>query len=269
MTTTTPLLRVADIRAIEQRELARLPAGTLMQRAGAAAADIALHLLASISLDTTVVVLAGPGNNGGDALEVATVLLQAGRKVTVWQIAEIDPAAHDASAALARAQQAGVRFTATAPAPPWGLLIDGLFGIGLTRPLVDHFAEAVVLVNQFDGPVLALDVPSGLDADTGAKVGGPYAAAIRATHTVTFIADKPGLHTAAGADLAGTVTVAALGLEVAADALLGLNHPTLFASAAKPRPRDSNKGSFGEVSVIGGADGMIGAVLLAARAALF
>ena len=269
MSPATPLLRVADIRTVEHRELTRLPVGTLMQRAGAAATAIALELLAAIRPDAMVVVLVGPGNNGGDALEVATALLQAGRKVTVWQIAELDPAARDAVSALARARQAGVMFAATAPAPTWGLVIDGLFGIGLTRPLVDHFAEAVALVNQFDGPVLALDVPSGLDADTGAKVGGAHAAAIRATHTVTFIADKPGLHTAAGADLAGTVTVAALGLVAAADPLLSLNHAALFASAAQPRPRDSNKGSFGEVSVIGGADGMIGAVLLAARAALF
>jgi hydroxyethylthiazole kinase-like uncharacterized protein yjeF len=116
-------------------------------------------------------------------------------------------------------------------------------------------------------PVLALDLPSGLDADTGSIHG----IAVRATRTVTFIADKPGLHTRHGADLAGTVTVAALELrpEIAPGPDAGaLLRRADFAAALRPRARDTHKGSYGTLGIIGGADGMTGAALLAGRAAL-
>ncbi len=251
-----PLYSVAQVRAIEHAAMAQLPPGTLMQRAGAAAAAWALELITEIK---PVLVLAGPGNNGGDALEVAANLRDAGVDVSVLHIAGTQPSA-GAAAALERCQMDGVTFVTTIPEQAWALVVDGLFGIGLTRPLT-------VALPAFTCPVLALDVPSGLDADTGTVVAG----AVHATHTITFIGDKPGLHTGDGRDYAGIVRVASLDIDPALfpvpDAML-VNRASFGAHLARRRA-NSHKGTFGDVAILGGADGMAGAAFLAARAALF
>ncbi|PJC98238.1 bifunctional ADP-dependent NAD(P)H-hydrate dehydratase/NAD(P)H-hydrate epimerase [Janthinobacterium sp. BJB1] len=275
----TPLYTIADIRAIEQAAAQALPQGALMQRAGQAAASTALKLLhgqedRASAGHMRALVLAGPGDNGGDALEAAAHLAGSGIEVLVW----LAPAAHATSpereVALSRARNSAARCmeaaTSTAAAAvaaaPWNLVIDGLFGIGATRPLDGECRDMAQLVNKLDCPVLALDVPSGLHADTGAVDG----VAIRATHTLTFIGDKPGLHTAHGRDHAGEVEVAALAIDPAllpeARAQLGGLH--LFARHLLPRRQNTHKGSYGSVAVIGGAQGMAGAPILAARAAL-
>jgi hydroxyethylthiazole kinase-like uncharacterized protein yjeF len=142
-------------------------------------------------------------------------------------------------------------------------VVDGLFGIGLQRPIGGEIALLVEQVNRFRGPVLALDVPSGLDADTGVVQG----IAVRATHTATFIAAKPGLYTLDGPDHCGEISVHSLGIAARAGdgALLGRDD---FSTALRPRPRNSHKGSHGSLAVIGGASGMTGAALLTARAGL-
>ena len=147
------------------------------------------------------------------------------------------------------------------------LVIDGMFGIGLTRPLGQPYATWVAAVNAAAVPVLALDLPSGLDADTGSVHG----CAVRASRTITFIADKPGLHTRHGPDHAGRISLAALELRLAqqpgADvgALLQVSD---FSACLVPRLRNSHKGTYGSVGIVGGAAGMAGAALLAGRAAL-
>ena len=263
----TLLLRGAAIRAIEQ---AALDAGApLMQRAGLVAAGTAASMLRDARrLPARVLVLAGPGNNGGDAFEAATHLRAAGREVHLCCVA--DPAALPADAARACAAWiAGGGTLAHALPDPRGfdLVIDGLFGIGMSRPLAAPYAHWIEAVNAAAAPVLSLDVPSGLDADTGTVHG----IAMRALRTLTFIADKPGLHTAAGPDHAGAIEVAALDLRVAppAGAAVGaLLSRADFAACLAPRSRDSHKGSHGSVGVVGGGPGMTGAALLAARAAL-
>ena len=265
-----PLYTIAMLHAIEQAAQATLPAGTLMQRAGAAAATLALRLLGEAAANATVLVLAGPGNNGGDALETAAQLSTCGAQVRIFLLGAPDRLPPDACAALQRARASAAVFIDALPAQRWSLVIDGLFGIGLTRAL-DGTARALVeAVNQLECPLLALDIPSGLNADTG-NVVGAHGIAIHASHTVTFIGDKPGLHTAAGRDHAGQVAVARLGLDSTqfAESPLQLGSVGLFNNAARARAHDTNKGSYGKVSVIGGAEGMTGAVLLAARAALF
>ena len=147
-------------------------------------------------------------------------------------------------------------------------MIDGLFGIGLVRPVEGPAQTLISFINTLPCPVLAIDVASGLDADTGCVIGAD-GIAVHASVTVTCIANKPGLHTASGRDFSGAVEVAELGID---RALFGspaaeLNAPVLFAQAAKKRPHASHKGSFGDLSVIGGASGMAGAVILAARMA--
>lgn len=270
------LYTVAEIRRIEQAALATLPAGALMQRAGAAATQLAQELLGTRT-HARVLVLSGPGNNGGDALEVAASLAAANAHVTVTLFADAARLPPDARTALARAQSGTAGFADPAKADamealrsqPWDLVIDGLFGIGLARPLAGAMRAMAEYVNELPCPVLALDVPSGLDADTG-DIVGPDGITVRASHTISFIADKPGLHTAHGRDHAGKVSIAALDIDRALfpPAQACLNGLRMFAGALSPRAQNSHKGSYGDVAVLGGAHGMQGAPLLGARAAL-
>jgi hydroxyethylthiazole kinase-like uncharacterized protein yjeF len=232
-----PIYLTADIRRIEQAAGNVTP--PLMQRAGAAAAEIAAKLVSG----KDVLVLAGPGNNGGDAAIAAELLRQRFFRVAVVKRPE----------ELAEGKH-------------WGLVIDGLFGIGLARPIEGEYAKLVEYANRQSCPVLALDVPSGIHSDSGRVLG----CAVRASHTITFIALKPGLLTLDGPDHCGEVTVADLGLDL--HALLPpsawIAEPGLFKGMLERRPRNFHKGMAGSLAVVGGAAGMTGAALLAGRAAL-
>ncbi len=262
------LYSIAQIRAAEQAAMRTLPAGTLMLRAARAAAEAALAMLKVPPSQAKVLVLAGPGNNGGDALACAALLRTAGVAVAVCLAGDPGAYGSDAAQAWQRALAGGVRLIeAEQMRQSWSLVIDGLFGIGLTRAIGGAAGDMIMQVNAMPAPVLALDVPSGLDADTGNVIGG--GAAIRADATITFIGDKPGLHTADGGDHAGAITLAELAIAPALlpPAAMHLNGPALFAASLTPRARNTHKGTFGTVAVIGGADGMAGAPVLAARAA--
>ncbi|TFW28934.1 NAD(P)H-hydrate dehydratase [Massilia horti] len=267
------LYTVDEIRAIERAATAALPPGTLMERAGQAAARFALELIDG-ARHQPVLVMAGPGNNGGDALEVAANLREAGVDVTVLHLAAGTPS-FETARALQRARDKGARFVDELPlGERFALAVDGLFGIGLTRPLEGGCRTLAHDLDRSSCPVLALDVPSGLDADTGNVVGGATAhRAVVATHTITFIGNKPGLYTCDGRDHSGEVRVDTLGIErqhfVPAHAQL--NAPELFANdlLGSRRPQNSHKGSFGDLVVLGGAQGMAGAAILAGRSALF
>ena len=229
------LLRAAELRELETRYADARP--PLMERAGAAAARLALRLL--VNRRARMLVCAGPGNNGGDARVMARLLAQQG--ITVVVVGPGD----------------------AVPGGEYGLVVDGLFGIGLARPISGPHAELIARINAFAGPVLALDVPSGIDGDTGRIMG----TIVRATHTISFIGGKPGLYTLDGPDHCGEVTVDDLGLRLDgfSGALLSLDD---FRAFLKPRARNSHKGSFGSLAVVGGAVGMTGAALLAARSGL-
>jgi hydroxyethylthiazole kinase-like uncharacterized protein yjeF len=266
----TLLYTCAQIRAIEHAAQGRLAPGILMERAGSAAAHFALELLGGGAAGAALV-LAGPGNNGGDGLELAAHLARRGVAVEVVHVAGERPPSLEAARALERARAAGVRFIDGIPAGrPWRLVVDALFGIGLARPLAGRARALAEWTAGVDCPVLALDVPSGLDADTGAIVG-PDGAAVKATHTITFLGNKPGLHTGDGCDHAGAVRVDGLGADVlhGESAQACLNGTALFSACLAPRRRNSHKGSYGDVVVLGGAHGMAGAAVLAARAALY
>jgi hydroxyethylthiazole kinase-like uncharacterized protein yjeF len=233
-----PIYLTEDIRRIERG--AGVAEGELMERAGAAAAAVAMRIASDTTKD--VLVLAGPGNNGGDARIVARLLKEKFFRVEL--AAQMDQV----------------------PARPWGLIIDGLFGIGLARELTGEYAALVDYTNRQRCPVLALDIPSGLHSDTGRVLGH----AVHATHTVTFIALKPGLLTLEGPDHCGVLEVADLGLDarkiVAPSAWIA--DPAAFKALLKPRPRNFHKGMAGSLAILGGAAGMTGAALLAGRAAL-
>ncbi|RZT10568.1 yjeF C-terminal region, hydroxyethylthiazole kinase-related/yjeF N-terminal region [Duganella sp. CF402] len=268
-----PLYSVAEIRAIERAAAAVLPPGALMQRAGQASANAALDKLPFSTAHARVLVLAGPGDNGGDALEAAAHISYTGAQVTLIHFAPRGAASPERDAALQRAKLSDARFRewddADIAGTDWSLVVDGLFGIGLKRSLDGAFRELVEIVNQLRCPVLALDVPSGLDADSGAVVG-PDGIAIHATHTITFIGNKPGLHTCDGRDYAGLVDVARLDIDPAhyAPTRLHLNDVKFFSRHLRARRHNTHKGSYGNVAVVGGARGMSGAPILAARAAL-
>ena len=264
------LYTVAQLRAIERAAYAQLEPGALMRRAGEAAAKFALELLGA-KRDLPVLLLAGPGNNGGDALEMATVLAGAGVDATVLHLPGQRESTEEAASAHERARGGTVGFIdMLPPEAQWGLVVDGLFGIGLTRPIEGEYRELVAALDALRCPILALDVPSGLDADTGAVIG-PDGIAVRATHTITFLGDKPGLHTADGRDHAGQVRVEALGVapELFPAPAARLGSADSFAHRLEPRRQNTHKGSFGDVAIVGGAHGMAGAPVLAARGALF
>jgi hydroxyethylthiazole kinase-like uncharacterized protein yjeF len=274
MPTSTALYTVNEIRDIEQAAQAALPQGTLMQRAGQAAAKAALTLIPNPRGDAKVLVLVGPGNNGGDALEVASRLAQAGVQVTVLMYADPDKQSFDSQQAYARAQNSSAHFADPAflsdiAATRWTFVVDGLYGIGLDRAITGNQRSAIEYINTLTCPILALDVPSGLNADTG-NIVGEHGVAVRASHTITFLADKPGLHTGYGRDHAGAVQLAKLDIETRffMPAHAQLNDVKLFASALRRRQHNSHKGSYGDVVVIGGAQGMSGAPILSARAAV-
>jgi hydroxyethylthiazole kinase-like uncharacterized protein yjeF len=259
----TPLFTVAELRAIEQGVQAGLRPGELMARAGRGAArridDLASDRRASICI------VAGPGNNGGDGFVVAAELVARGHEVLCVLLGAAQPSATDALAAFQRWRNGGGAVLAALPDRRFDIVVDAMFGIGLARPLQGAFVDAARWIDTHAGRVVALDVPSGLDSDRGAWVGGVEG--VRADLTVTFLGDKPGLHTAAGVDAAGEVQVDSLGIEAGSSALT-LAAPDDFPGVALPRRRDTHKGSFGNVLVIGGGAGMVGAPLLAARAAL-
>lgn len=274
-----PLHSSAATRRIEQAAAATLPAHTLMQRAGLAVAQLARALAPHAR---RVWIACGPGNNGGDGLEAALHLHRHGVPVAVTWLGTPESTPPDARRSWQRAQQAGVPFV---PEPPQGLgpqdlCIDALLGIGLApadqRPAPPARLLALLqALHQTPATVLCVDLPSGLQADTGQYAPGfapsPGSPPAGARHTLSLLTLKPGLFTGAGRDAAGSVWWHGLGSEDASAA------PTAWlagAPATAPRPHASHKGSYGDVAVIGGEAlaerglGMAGAALLAARAAL-
>ncbi|MDR3352246.1 MAG: NAD(P)H-hydrate dehydratase [Zoogloeaceae bacterium] len=240
----------------------------LMGYAGAAAAEFARQLL---ERNAPVLVLVGPGNNGGDALVMARHLRERRVEVCVIMIANPATLPEEAAQAYRDFTAAGGVTHATIPLDcAWGLIVDGLFGIGLARALEHGYAKLVeaanALADEYRCPVLALDVPSGLNADTGLAARPT----IHASHTLTFLRAKPGLFTADGPDYCGEIQICDLGLT---DGETGAPDGNLvsrksFARCLVPRRRNSHKGNYGTVGIIGGARSMMGAVILAGRAAI-
>lgn len=251
---------LAQLRQIEQQALSLgLP---LMARAGQAAADF---ISARFGCGAAVLVLAGPGNNGGDALVAARLLRQRGHRVDLLLAADPRALPADAAAALADWLAAGGQVQQSLPAGPHHLAIDGLFGIGLNRPLAPSWHDLIHAVNARQLPLLALDVPSGVLADSGA-VPGP---ALRARWTLSFIGTARGLVTGAACNQVGERHLADLALPLSLRPAGELaDGGALARSLRLARPADSHKGRFGTVAIIGAAAGMAGAGLLAGRAAL-
>jgi hydroxyethylthiazole kinase-like uncharacterized protein yjeF len=261
-----PLHDAASTRRLEAAALSRSTPHALMARAGLACARLALAVAPHAR---RITVLAGPGNNGGDGLVAALHLHRRGLDVRVVHLADLQRLPSDAADAWQQASIAGLPMNADLSAlADADLLIDGLLGLGATRPPSGPIADAIAAANASGRPILAIDLPSGLSADQGRVLG---AQAVRARWTLSLLTLKPGLFTADGRDHAGEVWLDDLGAGCvaaeAASAWLGA-WGVAPAPGFAARRHAQHKGSFGDVFVVGGAPGMQGAAWLAARAAL-
>jgi NAD(P)H-hydrate epimerase len=279
------LYRAADVREFDRRATAMeggsaeiagaafppaeqhgLGGGALMERAGSAA----LHVLRErFPRARRLLVVCGPGNNGGDGYVLARRAQESGLDVTTQHIADPETLKGDARAAWQRWQAAGgqtAEFDPVAFAQA-DVVVDALFGTGLERALEGRWRDAVATINAGASPVLALDIPSGLHADTGRVLG----VAVRASVTVSFIALKAGVFTAQGREHSGVIVFDDL---MVPDAVLQGTTPlarrithAALRGLLRPLPRHAHKGMAGRVLVIGGKPGMPGAVQLAGTAA--
>lgn len=261
------LYRPDQVRDYEARaaEIAGISMWQLMQRAGRAAFEC---LREAYPAPLRVAVLCGSGNNGGDGYVLATQAALAGYDVRVFTA---KPAATELSARAQSSWQAqGGQIEALLD---WGdcdpdVVVDALLGTGVDTPVQGDIAEAIASVNEARLPVIAIDVPSGLHADTGRVLGQ----AIQARHTVTMVAPKRGLYTAQAGDYCGQLWFADLGIlrefRTLCKAAAWRLDPTQLTQAFPPRPWNCHKGMFGHVVIIGGSEGMVGAVQLAGMAAL-
>lgn len=258
----------ADVRAIDQRAITvhGISGYTLMERAAAATVSAAV---ARWPKARRWLVVCGGGNNGGDGYVIARVAAAAGCEVSVRALVPLADLVGDAARAAAEFLRAGGHVEPfTEGLPCADLVIDALLGTGLGRPVTGNWLSAILAINEQPAPVVAVDVPSGLDAGSGALLG----AAVRANLTVTFVGRKTGLFLGQGPDLTGTVEFADLGIPPAAysEAVVRFqlfDEPEL-AACLPPRRATSHKGHFGHVLVVGGNHGMAGAVRLAGEAAL-
>ena len=269
------LYRARDVRELDRLaiEVGDIPGIELMERAGLESCRV---LRERWPAARRVTVVAGPGNNGGDGFVVARLAAGDGLSVSVSLIGDAARLAGDARTAYRRMLDTGLE-----PVPSGGIagdtvasagtdadvIVDALFGTGLTREVSGPAAEAIRAMNASSAPVLALDVPSGVHADTGRALGG----AVRAAVTPTFIGLKQGLFTREGRECAGEIVYRDLGVP-------GHVLARVEASARRvafeervgtigPRSRDAHKGRFGHVLVVGGDHGFAGAARLAGEAA--
>lgn len=269
MTFPTEIYAPQDVGRIDRAatENAGLAGYTLMNRAARAALEAARAAWPSARRWQVVT---GAGNNGGDGWVLARLAAGEGIRVSVIALVPPESLQGDAATACRDYRAAGGRMA------PWqgsldsdaDLLFDAILGSGLSREVSGDFAAAIEALNAHAAPVVAIDVPSGLSADTGAVLG----TAVRAAMTVTFVGLKSGLFLGEGPDHVGRLHFSGLDIPGACRAGLAPRlrriDEALVAAALRPRTRGAHKGDFGHLLVIGGAPGMGGAVRLAAEAAL-
>jgi hydroxyethylthiazole kinase-like uncharacterized protein yjeF len=276
-----PVLSRERMRAFDAHAIGvcHVPGVVLMENAGRGAAEIIERdVLRGKALGAFVAVVCGTGNNGGDGFVVARRLLSAGSRVDVWLAGDRGRVKGDAATNLAAYEGVGGSARALASDADFATLaeslvkatvvVDALFGTGLDRAINGVFARAVEAMNGSKGTILAIDVPSGLDANTGQALG----VCVRAARTVTFAHYKLGLLTPGGAGLAGKVSVVDIGVPGSLVASVGIDAELVercdVAGWLRPRSAASHKNDAGNVLVIGGSVGKTGASLLAAHAAL-
>ena len=261
------ILTADELQNLEMRAANQLGADTLMKRAGAAAAELIMKRLEDAGVEQRrVTLLVGPGNNGGDALACACELREKGAVVNVVLPGGRRPTSALALAQLERWTQAG----GTTYDDPYmtekaDCVVDGLFGTGLAKPITGDYLDDVLWFNERQALKVSLDIPSGLNPVTGHWTGSYPGCS--ADVTITFLCVKSGLYMCEGADAAGEIVLNELDVSVPLSPLSVIGTDE-FPRVLRPRVKNSHKGDYGSVAVIGGTDGMIGASILAARAAL-
>lgn len=240
---TSSQMKALDKAAIEEYGI---PSSDLMERAGKATAD---SVIKHFPKKGGVAIVVGKGNNGGDGLVAARYLKSAGYDVSIFKADELD------NKHLEKLKSAIC-------------IVDAIFGTGLSAEVKGKYKSAIDLINSLMRPVVSVDIPSGLSADTG----NPLGVAIRAKFTVTFGLPKVGLYTNIGSEYAREVEIVDIGIpkELTDKLNSGYNliTPDLFAEYFGKRANDTNKGNYGHALVIGGSSGKIGAGLLSSRGAL-
>lgn len=266
----------AEMRALDRWTIAHhTPGHVLMERAGAGATAVLLKHWRTRR--GPIVIVCGRGNNGGDGFVMARRLKRARRTVQVWLTSPADTVAGDARRMLDAWRKGGGRIESLqTPADlvrfqrclaRAAVIVDALLGTGLNAPVSDHLAGVVDAINGATAPVLAVDIASGLSADSGQPLG----TAIRADVTATFAYPKLGQCLYPAIDLGGQLEVVDIGIPIAALDAVGPRARRLDPDAVRPllppRRADSHKGTYGHVLVIAGAPGTTGAALLATEGA--
>lgn len=266
----SPIYQTAEIRTFEQLAIERFDISglTMMQRAGKAAFDFLLRRFPNIQ---HIAICCGSGNNGGDGYMLARIAHERGYKVKVWQIGDHSHLQNEAKSAYEMCREVNLPMALLQPHIDFNhadLIVDAICGIGIHDQLSNEVAAAINKIEQQHVPILSIDVPTGIDADTG-KVCGK---AIHATATVTFIGLKLGLLTGAGVSYAGEVAFNDLQLPPelfsTAKPVAEKMHLTSYTKYLQQRPRDWHKGLSGHVLIVGGDAGYSGAPRMAAEAAL-
>ncbi len=263
------LVSSAEMQDYDRNTIERIgiPAAVLMERAALQAFERCRgQLESSPAKSRTVLILTGIGNNGGDGLALARLLAEAGADVEIWCVGDEKKATEQWKAQKEILKHYSVRYSAKPIRDEYTIVVDALFGIGLSRDITGSGREAVESFQRLKGWKLALDIPSGVDADSGQIRG----CCVSVDETVTFGFCKRGLVLYPGCEAAGKVRTVSIGIST--EAFFG-REPEWFAcdeTAAEllpAREKAGNKGTFGKVLVIAGSKNMAGAALLAARAA--
>ncbi len=273
------LLTAEEMQDLDRTAIKELgiPGVVLMENAGLQVMEVIYQVIGDPK-GKTITIFAGKGNNGGDGFVVARHLLNAGAEVKVLLFADISDVAGDAKVNLNILQSMGhkvyqvnnpnsVNIVKLAMACT-DLAVDAIFGTGFKGAVPEHVGSIIEIINSSGKPVVAVDIPSGLEANTG-KVHGPC---VRATHTVTFAYAKVGLLVHRGPEHVGKLTVADISIPPELAESKGikkfLTTPEIIKGMMPARQPDAHKGSFGRVLVVGGSEGLSGAVAMASTAAL-
>lgn len=268
-----------EMRHLDQSAIAeyRIPGLVLMENAGRGTVDSITKHFGDLS-SMTVLVVVGPGNNGGDGLVIARHILQRGGQPQVFLLVDPSKLSGDAATNLEIIRHLEIPLTvADSPEkvrsltnclPGCQLLVDAIFGTGLKRDISGHYAEAVDIINSSTCPVISADLPSGLNSDNGQILGR----CVRATLTATYGLAKPGQFIGMGPEVTGTLAIVDISLPPRAIHAAKLATTLLTAAVVAPwlptRPRTAHKGTFGHLLIVAGSRGKSGAALLCCRGAL-
>ncbi|NLZ83227.1 MAG: NAD(P)H-hydrate dehydratase [Clostridiales bacterium] len=244
-------------------DVLKIPSLVLMERA---AYEVALIVKANVKKSDSILVVCGTGNNGGDGIAAGRILFLQGYQVAILFIGLEENCSEQTKLQLAIARNIGIHFENSNKLNEYNIIIDGIFGIGLSRPVDGEQAEIIEDINNKGFRVFSVDIPSGISADDGRIMN----VAIKAEYTITFGWNKQGLLLYPGAEYAGNIIVADVGFPQQA---LHQSKPNTFYYGSQDlehlpnRRPNGHKGSFGKVLVIAGSKGMSGAAYLSAKAA--